>query len=100
MRSVLHLRRSWPGRAAVTVLDGAAESIPVADGSIDALWTVNTIHHWTDRERASSELARVVRPGGVKPVSLPHRDAARASRADLQKPSAPVADEGQLEGES
>jgi hypothetical protein len=64
MRSVLHLRRSWPGRAAVTVLDGAAESIPVADGSIDALWTVNTIHHWTDRERASSELARVVRPGG------------------------------------
>ena len=64
MRSILRLRLWWPGLRAVTVLDGAAESIPVADGSVDALWTVNTIHHWTDRERASRELARVVRPGG------------------------------------
>src|SRR5689334_19475982 len=47
MRWLLRLRRAWPGNAAMTVLDGAAESIPAADGSIDALWTVNTIHHWT-----------------------------------------------------
>lgn len=64
MRWILRLRRWWPGRARVIVLDGAAESIPVADGSVDALWTVNTMHHWTERTRASSELARVVRPGG------------------------------------
>jgi ubiquinone/menaquinone biosynthesis C-methylase UbiE len=64
MRWILRLRRRWPGRATVTVLDGAAESIPVANGSIDALWSVNTIHHWTERTMASRELARAVRPGG------------------------------------
>jgi len=46
------------------VVDGAAESIPLADASVDALWTVNTIHHWTQRTAACAELARVVRPGG------------------------------------
>jgi len=48
----------------MTVRGGAAESIPVADGSVDALWTVNTIHHWTDQRMASRELARALRPGG------------------------------------
>jgi SAM-dependent methyltransferase len=64
MRGILNLRRRWPGRAALTVLEGAAESIPVSDGSIDALWTVNTIHHWTERAKASRELARALKPGG------------------------------------
>ena len=64
MRWILTLRRGWPGRKRLAVLDGAAERIPVADASVDALWTVNTIHHWTDRTKASRELGRVVRPGG------------------------------------
>ena len=64
MRWILR-RRFWrQGRKSLAVLDGAAEHIPVADVSVDALWTVNTIHHWTDRIKASHELARVVRPGG------------------------------------
>src|SRR4051812_25662626 len=33
MRWILGFRRRWPGRATVTVLEGAAESIPVPDGS-------------------------------------------------------------------
>jgi SAM-dependent methyltransferase len=64
MRSILRLRSWWPGRKAITVLKGAAESIPLADASIDALWTVNTLHHWTERSVAARELARVVRLGG------------------------------------
>lgn len=64
MRAILGARCRWPGRGSVQVLDGAAESLSIEDGSIDALWTVNTIHHWTDRPRACRELARVVRPGG------------------------------------
>jgi SAM-dependent methyltransferase len=65
MRRILELRRRWQrDRAAIAVLAGAAESIPSADGSVDALWTVNTIHHWTDRAAAARELARVMRPGG------------------------------------
>jgi SAM-dependent methyltransferase len=49
---------------AIEVVDGAAESIPLEDGSVDALWTVNTIHHWTERDAASRELARVMKTGG------------------------------------
>jgi ubiquinone/menaquinone biosynthesis C-methylase UbiE len=65
MRRILALRRRWQShRAAIRVVDGSAESIPLADGSVDALWTVNTIHHWTERDRASRELARVMKPGG------------------------------------
>jgi SAM-dependent methyltransferase len=64
MRAILRGRRWWPGRGKLSVLEGAAESMPLADGSVDALWTVNTIHHWTQRTRAAGELARVVRPGG------------------------------------
>lgn len=64
MRGILRLRRLWPGRGGVTVAAGAAESIPVADGSVDAVWTVNAVHHWTERSKALRELARVVRPGG------------------------------------
>jgi SAM-dependent methyltransferase len=65
MRGILRLRRRVQRRGeAIRVVDGAAESIPVADGSVDALWTVNTIHHWTERDQASRELARVMKPGG------------------------------------
>ncbi|MGH7298367.1 MAG: class I SAM-dependent methyltransferase [Polyangiaceae bacterium] len=65
MRRILGLRRRWQRhRAAILVVDGAAESIPVAESSVDALWTVNTIHHWTERDQASRELARVMKPGG------------------------------------
>lgn len=65
MRSILRLRRRWQrNRNAIAVVDGAAESIPLADASVDALWTVNTIHHWTRRTVACREMARVMRPGG------------------------------------
>jgi ubiquinone/menaquinone biosynthesis C-methylase UbiE len=65
MRRILAVRRigQWHARA-ITVAEGAAESIPVGDATVDALWTVNTIHHWTDRAAATRELARVMRPGG------------------------------------
>lgn len=65
MRGILRLRRlASRARSHISVLDGAAESIPVAAGSIDALWTVNTIHHWGDVAGAVAELRRVLRPGG------------------------------------
>jgi ubiquinone/menaquinone biosynthesis C-methylase UbiE len=65
MRGILRLRQGWQRhRAAIRVVAGAAESIPLEDGSVDALWTVNTIHHWTERDEASRELARVMKPQG------------------------------------
>jgi ubiquinone/menaquinone biosynthesis C-methylase UbiE len=65
MRRILGVRRlGQRGRRYIRVADGSAESIPVDEHSVDALWTVNTMHHWTDLDAAVRELARVVRPGG------------------------------------
>lgn len=45
------------------VLAGTAEEIPLADGSVDAVF-VGEAYHWFDHARALPEIARVVRPGG------------------------------------
>lgn len=65
MRGVLKLRRlPSRDRTRITVVDAAAERLPASDGSIDAVWAVNTMHHWLDTSRAAGEISRVLRPGG------------------------------------
>lgn len=65
MRALLRARRLvGRGSRNIEVVDGAAESLPVADASVDAMWAVNTMHHWTDQERGATEIARALRPGG------------------------------------
>ncbi|WP_394162703.1 class I SAM-dependent methyltransferase [Galactobacter valiniphilus] len=43
---------------------GLAEDLPLASGSVDVV-TVAQAFHWFDRDAASAEIARVLRPGGV-----------------------------------
>jgi SAM-dependent methyltransferase len=43
--------------------EGVAESIPLADGSVDAV-TVADGFHWFDHTKALAEIRRVLRPGG------------------------------------
>ncbi|MGW0250992.1 class I SAM-dependent methyltransferase [Nocardia goodfellowii] len=43
---------------------GAAESIPLTDGSVDAV-VAGQAFHWFDQDSAFPEIARVLRPGGV-----------------------------------
>lgn len=47
----------------VTVLDGTAEAIPLADETVDAV-VVSQAFHWFDAPRALHEIARVLRPAG------------------------------------
>jgi ubiquinone/menaquinone biosynthesis C-methylase UbiE len=51
--------------AAVDYIGGTATTIPLADGSCDAAWLAFMVHHVPDRPLAASELARVLRPGGI-----------------------------------
>ncbi|SBT48883.1 class I SAM-dependent methyltransferase [Micromonospora auratinigra] len=55
------LAAATPG---TTALAGSAESVPLPDGSVDAV-LVGQAYHWFDRDRAHAEIARVLRPGGT-----------------------------------
>jgi len=59
MRAVLTARS--PGAPA---LAGTAEDIPLPDASVDAVLAASA-WHWFDPVRATAEIARVLRPGGV-----------------------------------
>jgi len=49
--------------SATEVLDGSAESIPLADESVDAV-LVGQAFHWFEQHVALGEITRVLRPGG------------------------------------
>jgi ubiquinone/menaquinone biosynthesis C-methylase UbiE len=58
----------------VEAVTGAAERLPLRDGSVDAI-VVGQAFHWFQRPQADRELARVLRPGGVVALlwNLPDR---------------------------
>ncbi|RNE89183.1 cyclopropane-fatty-acyl-phospholipid synthase family protein [Marichromatium sp. AB31] len=48
----------------IDVRDGSFESIPLAETSVDLVWSQDAILHSGERERVIAEVARVLRPGG------------------------------------
>jgi len=71
----------------------SAESLPLPDGTADAVVSSVSAHHWTDRERGFAEIARVLRPRGrvvlaemTPPGGL--RRALRGHRAHREAPGA------------
>ena len=49
----------------VHFMRGTAETIPLADGSVDLVFISMALHHFDDAQRAARECHRVLRPGGM-----------------------------------
>jgi ubiquinone/menaquinone biosynthesis C-methylase UbiE len=49
---------------------GSLTALPLDDGSVDALITVNTVYFITELDPACAEIARVLRPGGRAVIGI------------------------------
>ncbi|HEX2284427.1 MAG TPA: methyltransferase domain-containing protein [Mycobacterium sp.] len=63
--AMLRVARTVTRRAAgIEWAEGAAENVPVPDGSATVVWSLATVHHWKDVGKGLSEAHRVLAPGG------------------------------------
>lgn len=74
------------GLGNVSLVEGAVDALPLADHSVDAAVANMVLHHAPDPAEMITEMARVVRPGGVVAVTdeVAHTyEWMRAEQADL-----------------
>jgi len=50
--------------AKVQFTEGVAEAIPLPDDSASVVWSIATVHHWSDIDAGLREISRVLLPGG------------------------------------
>jgi SAM-dependent methyltransferase len=55
------------------VLEGDAAALPFADASVDAVTMLDVLEHIPEPEEVLAEAHRVLRPGGVLILSVPHQ---------------------------
>jgi ubiquinone/menaquinone biosynthesis C-methylase UbiE len=60
-----------PGALRGTV--GDVRDLPFRDASFDAIYSMGTIEHFNETERAVHEMVRVLKPGGRAIVGVPNR---------------------------
>jgi glycosyltransferase involved in cell wall biosynthesis/SAM-dependent methyltransferase len=67
-------RLEWAEREGVpaTLVRGDGLSLPFGDGSFDKVLMSEVLEHVADDRRALAEVHRVLRPGGVLAISVPH----------------------------
>jgi SAM-dependent methyltransferase len=68
-----HLASARERHPWITVVEGDATSLPVADGVADAVTMLDIVEHLERPQAALAEAWRVLKPDGVLIVSVPHR---------------------------
>ncbi|MEY2472433.1 MAG: hypothetical protein QOK28_1762 [Actinomycetota bacterium] len=48
----------------VALVKGSAEALPVDDATATVVWSLSTVHHWSDLDAGLHEVERVLVPGG------------------------------------
>ena len=83
-------RRLTRARDRITLRQGTAEALPLPDGSATVLWSIATVHHWSDLDRGLGEIGRVLEAGG-RFVAIERRSSpgATVSRATVGPTSRP-----------
>jgi len=70
--SPAYIRRARRAVPAARFTLGVAERLPYPDARFDAVVMLDVLEHVADERAAVAEIARVLRPGGLVIVSVPH----------------------------
>lgn len=57
-------RRFTRDRPSLSWQRGLAEDLPLPDGAATVVWSMATVHHWSDLDAGLNEALRVLQPGG------------------------------------
>ena len=71
---VIQARAAFDTRYRLRGAVGDVRDLPFLDACFDAIYSMGTIEHFDETERAVEEMARVLKPGGRAIVGVPNRN--------------------------